>query len=220
MSTGGPAGKVLVRAPDDAAVLAVARAAAATVGAELRPAATADGHALARELDRPGVLTVVSRADDVGWALVAEAGKPVLLVPAAVVRVAARLDRVLAPLDGSPAAAASLAAAEAFLGGELVVLHVFDARAVPRFWDHPAHAERAWRHEFRARWCDRPGTRLELRTGDAPDRVLEVAHEEAADVVLLGWSQCLDPGRAALVRRTVAEADVPVLLVPTDGDVP
>ena len=58
------------------------------------------------------------------------------------------------------------------------------------------------------------GVRLELRTGVAGERVLDVAEAEGADMIALGWSQQLDPGRARTVRRAVLDAVVPVMLVP------
>lgn len=217
MSAATPQAGVLVRSDLDATVQQIARVVATTLGVELRgidPSSNGDGRVLARELDRSGALTLASRVDDVAWAVVQEAATPVLLVPVAVDRVTPRLRRVLAPLDGSPDAAAALRIAARFVTGELVVLHVLGPGEIPRFWDDPAHAERAWCEEFRARWCDRPGTRVELRTGRAAERVPEVAHDEAADLVVLGWSQRLDDGHAPVVRHAVARADVPILLVP------
>jgi hypothetical protein len=96
----------------------------------------------------------------------------------------------------------------------VVVLHVFDASTVPRFWDQAAHARRAWEEEFMTRFCAQPGARLELRSGAAGQQVVDVAATEGVDLITLGWSQRLDPGRAQTVRRTVLEAAVPVMLVP------
>ena len=103
-------------------------------------------------------------------------------------------------------------------GVDLVALHVFDAETVPRFWDQAAHARRAWAEEFLARYCAQPGMRLELRSGVAGEHVLDVAEAERADMIALGWSQHLDPGRARTVRRTVRDAVVPVMLVPMASD--
>ena len=117
---------------------------------------------------------------------------------------------VLARTGQGPDAAEQFARA----GVDLVALHVFDAETVPRFWDQAAHARRAWAEEFLARYCAQPGARLELRTGVAGERVLDVAEAEGADMIALGWSQQLDPGRARTVRRAVLDAVVPVMLVP------
>ena len=45
-----------------------------------------------------------------------------------------------------------------------------------------------------------------------------MAAAEQADMIALAWSQRLDPGRAAAVRRTILEAKVPVMLVPMPAD--
>jgi nucleotide-binding universal stress UspA family protein len=128
---------------------------------------------------------------------------------------------VLIPLDGTPEAAAAVdRSVELFAraGVDLVVLHVFDQATVPRFWDQPAHARRAFEDEFMARYCAVPGARLELRSGVAGEQVIDVAAAEQVDLIALGWSQRLDAGRARVVRRTVTAADVPVMLVPLVTD--
>jgi nucleotide-binding universal stress UspA family protein len=60
--------------------------------------------------------------------------------------------------------------------------------------------------------------RLELRHGAAAEHVVQVADAEQADMIALAWSQRLDPGRAAAVRRTILEAEVPVMLIPMPED--
>jgi nucleotide-binding universal stress UspA family protein len=198
------------------------------VGADMRPvsltaeptAERAAARAL-REMGEPAVAVAVLPGDEPNgpiWRRVIQASaKPVILVPAAVRGRQPRLRRVLLPLDGSPQAAAAVAGSiEQFAraGVDLVVLHVFDADTVPRFWDHPAHGHHAWTQEFLARNCARPGVRLELRSGAAGDHILKVALREGADLIALGWSQRLDKGRAHTVRQAIAAALVPVMLVP------
>ena len=95
-----------------------------------------------------------------------------------------------------------------------MVLHVFDAQTVPKFWDQHAHAGQAWGQEFLARYCALPRARLELRSGAAAEHVVKVAGAEQADMIALAWSQRLEPGRALVVRRAVLDAGVPVMLVP------
>jgi nucleotide-binding universal stress UspA family protein len=152
------------------------------------------------------------------WRRVAQrSARPVVLVPAAARGRRPEIRRVLLPLDGTAESAAAVAGAvEQFAGAgvDLVVLHVFDAETVPRFWDQAAHAGRAWAEEFLARYCAQPGVRLELRTGVAGEHVLDVAEAERADMIAFGWSQQLDPGRARTIRRAVLDAVVPVMLVP------
>jgi universal stress protein family protein len=174
-----------------------------------------------RELGEPAVAVAVLPGDEPNgpiWRRVIQTSvKPVILVPAAMRGKRPRLRRVLLPLDGTPQAAAAVAESTgqfARAGVDLVALHVFDADTVPRFWNHLAHGHHAWTQEFLARNCARPGVRLELRSGAAGDHVLEVALRERADLIVLGWSQRLDEGRAGTVSQAIAAALVPVMLVP------
>jgi hypothetical protein len=216
-------------APDAAAPVAETAAAFARLTGgdvrELRLAAglcpeRAAGRVL-RALDQPGTVCGVLAAGEPSramWPRVArQAAKPVVLVPAGLSGQPPRLRRVLLPLDGTAGSAAAVAeVAERFaLGGaELVVLHVFGPETVPRFWDQRGHSDQAWTREFLARFCALPGARLELRHGDAAEHVTGVAGAEGADVIALAWSQRLEPGRAAVVRRAVLDARVPVMLIP------
>lgn len=121
------------------------------------------------------------------------------------------------PLDGTARSAAAVAATARQLaraGVELVVVHVFNAETIPKFWDQHAHAGRAWEQEFLARYCEQPGARLELRQGTAAEHVLDVAATERADMIALAWSQRLEPGRAIIVRQIIRGAAIPVMLVP------
>ena len=174
-----------------------------------------------RALRQPGTITGVLPGDEMWrplWQPVAQrSAKPVVLVPAEAQRRPRRIRRVLLPLDGTARSAAAVAeAAERFArgGAELVVLHVFDAQTVPKFWNQHAHASQAREQEFLARYCPLPGARLELGSGTAAEHVAKVAGDEQADMIALAWSQRLEPGRAAAVRRTILEAQVPVMLVP------
>jgi hypothetical protein len=56
--------------------------------------------------------------------------------------------------------------------------------------------------------------RLETRVGRSDELVPIVAAECGCDLVALGWSQELAPGRAPVVRATVERSHLPVLLVP------
>jgi nucleotide-binding universal stress UspA family protein len=157
------------------------------------------------------------RPGSTALAVAARATKPLVVVPPLPRDPPAGLRRVLVPLDGTPAAAAAVEQATRWLAGsgmEIVGLHVFDLATVPRFWDRPEHDQAAWAREFLARWYPAPGSRLELRAGRPGGRVLEVAAAERADLIALGWSQHLDPDRAAVVREVLTGSDVPVLLLP------
>lgn len=230
------------RAAEEAEVLAVledsgAAAAAAVTGTaaaiakltggqvrEVKLAAVGEQEAAARvlrELRLPGTAAVVLAGHGAArprWEHIAQrADKPVILVPAGVRDTTPRIDLVLLPLDGTAQSAAAVAASVGRLaraGVELVVLHVFDAATVPKFWDQHAHAGAAWEQEFLARYCAQPGARLELRRGAAAEHVLDVAGAEQADLIALAWSRRLEPGRAVVVRHVIQNATVPVLLVP------
>ena len=178
-----------------------------------------------RALHQPGTVTGIVPGDEMTrplWQRAAQhSAKPVVVVPAAARRLPPRIRRVLLPLDGTARSAAAVAeAAERFArgGAELVILHVFDAQTVPKFWDQHAHAGQAWEQEFLARYCALPGARLELRSGTAAEHVAQVAAAEQADMIALAWSQRLEPGRAAAVRQTIQDAEVPVMLIPMPAD--
>ncbi len=174
-----------------------------------------------RALYEPRILTGVLAVEEVSRPLwqpvVRQSDKPVVLVPAGAGHRPAEIRRVLLPLDGTARSAAAVAPTAELLargGAELVVLHVFDADTVPKFWDQPAHAGQAWTEEFLARYCSVPGARMELRSGAAAEHVVQAAGAEQADVIALAWSRRLGRGRARVVLRTVLEAEVPVILVP------
>ena len=148
--------------------------------------------------------------------------KPVMVVP--VHRGASApssIDRVLVPLDGTAASAETVSGTVALFsasGADVVVLHVFDKATVPRFWDQAVHARESWVEEFWSRYCNAPNARMELRSGTPGEGVVEVAVSEHADLIALGWAQDLSAGRARTVRSTLAQAPVPVLLLPLRVD--
>lgn len=125
--------------------------------------------------------------------------------------------RALIPLEGSPESTDAVAASLqrlAAAGVELIGVHVFNDTSVPRFWDEPGHAEQSWAAEFADRWCTEAGLDLHLRRGAAPQTIVDVADAEKVDLIALGWSQDLSPGRADVVRTALTHSCVPVLLVP------
>lgn len=174
---------------------------------------------------RPGVVLTVLARDALlrpFWPdIVRQVSKPVIVVPATKSGSPPSVSRALVPLDGTPEAAGAVAeVVELFAnaGLDLLVLHVFDASTTPPFWDQAAHARREWEQEFLARHCAVPGARLALRSGTPDEQVVDVAAEEHVDLITLGWSQHLAPGRAQTVRRTIADASVPVMLVPLTSE--
>ena len=129
--------------------------------------------------------------------------------------------RVLVPLEGS--LSTSLAprslfelAAEARIG--VVALHIHDEDSIPAFTDQPQHEMAAWTREFVERYCPWGiGTvQLETRIGRIGELVPQVAEECRCDLIALGWSRQLAPGRAPVVRETLERSHLPVLLVPVE----
>ncbi|HLM86279.1 MAG TPA: universal stress protein [Solirubrobacteraceae bacterium] len=154
-------------------------------------------------------------------ALLPSLEKPVVVVPANA-RVAHAIESMLVPLDGTAASATALheivtLAADAEI--KIVVAHVHQERSLPAFSDHLAHEVRAWSEEFLARYCPSAiEVTLESRVGEPHEHLLDILRRSGCDLVALGWSQDLARGRAAVVRRMLAESPVPVLLTPASSD--
>lgn len=207
-------------------VHAVAAAVAELVDARVRefehgarPLGPGDTDAVLAALDdhavRIGVMSAAT-TPELTWPVLQRVSKPVVVAPS-VTWIPHRIGRALIPLDGTPEAAGAVAPANRLLGRagvDLLVLHVFHPDSVPRYWDQHGHADQVWQQEFRARFCDLPGARLRWRSGAIGEQVLDVAAAEQVDLIALGWSQRLEPGRARTVRRTLQYSPVPVLLVP------
>lgn len=162
-------------------------------------------------------------AGRVALAVAAGASKPVVGVPPNLGACApGGLKRLLLPLNGTPDAALAVAATSRVFAGsavEVVALHVFDQSHAPLFLDRPEHDLEVWAREFLARHCGDQSARLEIRTGETGKRVLDVADTERVDMIALAWSQDLSAGHAAVVRRVLAGACVPVMLVPVSDKV-
>ncbi|MFJ4654481.1 universal stress protein [Nocardia sp. NPDC088792] len=200
---------------------AVARALADITEASVRaePANRSDDEYL-RALTEPDVLLGVIALEGAGLRIAQRAQKPLVLVPEQACPSGA-IKRVLVPLDGTDESAHAVAETVQLFraaGTEIVVLHVFDSSTVPAYWDQAAHARAAWEDEFLARYCTPhlpgPAPTLTLRSGAPGESVVEVADDQM-DLVILGWSQRPEPGRAQTVRKIVEETSVPVMLIPT-----
>jgi nucleotide-binding universal stress UspA family protein len=144
--------------------------------------------------------------------------RPLVVVPPDVERPDV-LRRIVVPLEGS--ISASLAPTEILELAEnteldIVAVHVHDESSIPAFGDQPQHETREWAREFVARYCPRGvgDVRLETRVGRRDEEILQTTKEVEADLIALGWSQELAPGRAHVVRAALERAHVPVLLVP------
>lgn len=185
---------------------------------------------LVAELDEPdAALAVVgTRRNEVAsrpvgrlaMTIIEHSAKPVVVVPIEEgVCVSRELKRLLVPLDATEATARAAKRALVIFAGsgiEVVALHVFDSKTVPRFLDRPEHDVTVWTREFLARYCSAPGTRIQLRRGQAGTQVISTAEEEGVDMIALGWAQNLSTGHAAVVREVLANSCVPVMLIPTE----
>jgi nucleotide-binding universal stress UspA family protein len=144
--------------------------------------------------------------------------KPLVVVPPEADPPAA-FRRILVPLEGSrstslaPASILELAP-EAKL--DVVALHVLEEDSIPSFTDQPQHEHAAWTREFLARYAPSGLGRvqLETRVGRSDELVPLMAQECGCDLIALGWSQELAPGRAPVVRATLERSRVPVILIP------
>jgi len=212
---------------EDAAVAEAARRAGVTlhtvVGHRvdvLARAGLAD-EVVAMVLGAPDVALGARRADSTVLQLITMLTKPVVLVPRQSGTGPTVISRMLVPLDGTAASAAALdglvrLAADAPV--EIVVAHVYEERALPAFSDQVAHEVPAWSNEFLARNCpSAPNATLELRVGEPHEHLLDITRQCECDLVALGWSQDLAVGRAAVVRRMLADSPVPVVLIPVSG---
>ncbi|MFE2752324.1 universal stress protein [Actinosynnema sp. NPDC059335] len=214
-------GKVVaVERPGAAPVVAIATAVAEAIGATVVTVPTGRDAVLGALRGPDAVLGVVPRDQHSSWTIARASARPVVLVPPMYPGTSAStaaVSRVLVPLDGTAESARAVVEVLGLLARanvDLVVLHVFDEATVPPFWDQAAHARHDWEREFRKRFCTPEDVRLELRSGRPGDRVNQVAAEEHAHLIALGWSRRLDEGRARTVRDTVRGARVPVMLVP------
>jgi len=155
----------------------------------------------------------------IALALLTRITTPLVVVPPGA-RPSAVLRRLVVPLDGTPATAAlvqpvmSLAASA---GIEIVVMHVCDKDCMPMFTEQPQHEARAFAEEFIARYAPATPVVLEQRVGVPADEVLTAAVELDADLLVIGWAQEFEPGRAQVVKQLLAESPMPLLLLPS-GD--
>ena len=148
--------------------------------------------------------------------------RPLVVVPPDVERPDV-LRRIVMPLEGS--LSASLTPTEILELAEdtqldVIAIHVLDETSLPAFNDQPQHEVREWAGEFVARYCPVgvEDVRLETRVGRREEEILQATAEVEGDLIALGWSQELAPGRAPVVRAALERAHVPVLLVPVRLD--
>lgn len=148
-----------------------------------------------------------------------QATKPVVVVPPDAVS-EGPVRRLLVPLEGTASSSRPVLDVLCPLLAEdieLVVLHVFTERTIPRMLDRPLRDLELLGKEFLAEHFPR-GTRIELRPGPVASRVVESSKAHGADLVVLSWSQDSSPGRAEVVREVLGASDLPVLLLPVRAD--
>ena len=214
---------------DESSVRAVTTALARTLhltSGQPRDLPAGDGNASAAVLlaiEQPGVRLAVfpyqpGDVDRLINEVIRHCPKPVVLTPVHKgVSASEHIARILVPLDGTAESAETVAGTVAIFaasGADIVALHVFDETKVPKFWDQAAHARKSWDEEFLARYCHHPDARLEVRSGSPGENILDVAATEQADLIALGWTQNLSPGRALTVRAIVGNSSTPILLLP------
>jgi nucleotide-binding universal stress UspA family protein len=130
-----------------------------------------------------------------------------------------QIARILVPLEGTSESSHALEDTIKLAHRrrlEIVFLHVHSPATVPAFSDHDPHATAAWEREFLSRYVSTPHERVTLlrSLGVPADDIVAVAHETAADLIVLAWSQDLGSGRARVVSETLAHSEAPVLLIP------
>jgi nucleotide-binding universal stress UspA family protein len=99
----------------------------------------------------------------------------------------------------------------------MVAMHVFEPDRLPAFGDQPVLETEAWTEEFGRRTLrsiERP-VQLEVRVGEAGRVICDTARELDVDLVALAWHGDLASGHGRIVRRLLADADVPLLLTRT-----
>ena len=156
-------------------------------------------------------------AGHVALSLLAGAHKPLLVVPPNGAGHPRRFRRALVPLDGTAATATAVEDLVEFFadaGVEVVPLHVLGPDTVPRCWDQPADEADVWGAEFLRRLWRAPRTPLELRTGAVGPQVLAATQGLDIDLIVVAWTQNLDPGRSQALQAVIAESPVPVLVFP------
>lgn len=177
----------------------------------------ARGDVVALVMGAPVVPLPAESAGHVGLELMARLTVPVIVVPRSA-DPDRQLRRMLVPLDGTRVTSDALSGAielavDADL--EVIALHVHEPPRVPLFTEQPQHEWRSWAGEFLGRFTTRPrDVRLEVRVGKPTEHLLAVAAQHEADMIVLGWSQSLEEGRAAVVREAIERGRVPVMLVP------
>lgn len=141
-------------------------------------------------------------------AVVTSCERPVVVVPpAGQGRATPQIRKVLVPLEGTvstslaPRAVVELGRSREI---DVVALHVDEDGSAPED------------EQFLRRFCPWGVgfVTLECRSGDRQDLVAAAGDELGCDLIALGWSQDLAPGRASIVRSVFERSTLPVMLIP------
>lgn len=106
---------------------------------------------------------------------------------------------------------------------DVIALHVLEPYDLPLFADSPVLEAEAFEREFMTRAAsgvvsDVSRVQLETRVGLAPAALREAVLELDADLVVMAWHRNLSKGHGRLVREMLAEASVPIALLPRADD--
>ncbi|MDQ2897491.1 MAG: universal stress protein, partial [Actinomycetota bacterium] len=180
--------------------------------------AAEDPRVIAVVLGARGARPSALPAGHVALEVITRVYKPVVVVPPTATA-HRRIAQVLIPLEGteeSSQAISDLVELAGRLDAEVLVLHIHAPDAVPAFEDQPQYAIPAWNSEFIARFVT-PESHVKVisHVGEPTDHIVAVAVNVQADLIALAWNQNLAPGRATVVRETLAQSPIPVILLPT-----
>lgn len=136
--------------------------------------------------------------------------------------------RILAPYDGSPEGGVAVALAADLarhMGCEIILLQVGVAGlqaagprgslSMPRYVDQPHHEWANWASELIDQLsCLCPGgelkARVKIRAGDPGREILQLAAEDHADLIVLGWKGVWIGDRARTLKSVLRAAPCPL----------
>ena len=182
-----------------------------------------DRDAIALVIGTRGLPTGASPAGHVALDLVQSLEWPIVVVPP---HAANRpLRRVLVAVEGDGESHALRGLFER-LGArptpEVIAFHATKPSELPPFADSPVHEAEAFEREFRAQVSSNVVTdpsriRFEMRVGEPASALRDTADELDVDLVVMAWHRNLTGGHGRLVHEMLANASVPVALLPLEA---
>jgi len=145
--------------------------------------------------------------------------KPVVIVPPEVTT-PHEIHHILIPLEGTYTSSRPVLEELAPLlpaDVEIRVLHGFTETTLPAMLDRPEYDLDILGQEFLRRHFPHPA-HVELRSGSAPELIVEATREQRTDLIVLSWSQDSSPGKAKVIQEVLSASSVPVLLLPLARD--